>query len=382
MSNKDLYTITKAVEADPGLADSAALATLVKVTGSYFRQVGARMLIATNGTTVGSVSGGCLEEDLIEQAHEIIKLGRPKLLPFSTLHTRAQGNESIRGCGGEVEILVEPLSSELVATLSKAHRIITHQGQTLVMGTVFKAGDGLQTTKGDRLIISSDSVVQCDLADQELVETIKQDMALVFDSGRASSRTYVIGDSQVDLFLERLQPPTSVLIIGAGEVAASLTAMANELGWSTTLADHRPGLAVAEQYCLSECVTLDAPAECHNQLTLDDYQAAVVLTHICQADLEYLGQLLDSSISYIGLLGSSRRVSGLLGMLKEINPAVDDELLDRIYGPIGLDLGNSDPSGIALSILAEIQAVLAGRTAQSMKKIKRATTITPARIED
>jgi len=356
-----------AIQSNPQLAKSAALATLVKVTGSYIRLPGARMLITSAGTTISSVSGGCLEEDLIEKAREIIKLGKPALLPFSTMRSETPDGEAIRGCGGEVEILVEPLQKSRFEVLTDCLSRNGRDKGMCAMATIFKVDGKTEARVGDRLIVRGEKIMSSDVCDKPLAEAIYLDAQAVAESGRSLTKTYTQNDSEIEVFIEPLRAPTSVLIVGAGEITMSLAAFTHELGWRTTVVDHRPGMATREQFPHSTCFTVTAPSDLSAKLSLDEHDAAVILTHICEADLEYLRTLVASSVEYIGLLGSRGRVGGLIGMLSSQEPALNGEALRRVHGPVGLDLGADDPAGIALSIVAEIQAVLAGRSARSLK---------------
>jgi len=364
---RDLSSIIAAVQANPKLAESAALVTLVKVTGSFYRHAGARMLITSTGVTVGTVSGGCLEGDLIEKAVKVIELGEPKLLHFDTAHPETGIGRALKGCGGDVVILVQPFHKDRLNLLAACLTGSSGNKGTCVLATVIKASGKSGAKVGDQLAVGGDNIEFTDIKGKSLIDAISRDAGAVAKSGRSLTKAYTHDNLEVEVFIERFQTPTSVLIIGAGDIASSMTALARELGWSTTVVDHRPGLATKKRFPHSECVTLDSPSDLCRQVKIDRIDAAVILTHICQADLEYLKQLLPSSLEYIGLLGSHGRVDGLHGQLEHPGNSLEKQLARRIYGPVGLDLGAESPPEIALSIVSEIQAVLAGRTAQFLK---------------
>ena len=364
----DLNSIIAAVQSNPKLADSAALATLVKVTGSFYRHPGARMLITGKGVTVGTVSGGCLEHDLIEKAEKVIELGEPKLLHYDTAHPETGIGRALKGCGGDVVVLVQPISKERLNALAACLIVSAAKNLNFVLATVIKAGGKSGANVGDQLAVCGGKIEFTDINSKSLTDAIMRDAGAIAKSGRSLTKRYTQDNLDLEVFIERFQTPTSVLIIGAGDIASHITAIARELGWSTTVVDHRPGLATKKRFPHSECLTLDEPSHLCRQVKLERINAAVILTHICQADLEYMRQLMPSSLEYIGLLGSHGRVEGLCGQLGALPTSPDRQSPGRIYGPVGLDLGAENPPAIALSIVAEIQSVLAGRTGQSLKE--------------
>lgn len=338
------------------------------------------MLITREGNTVGSVSGGCLEHDLIEKAEQVIELGQPNLLHYDTAHPEAGIGRALKGCGGDVSILVQPLNQDRLNLLAACLAKSAADNSTRVMATIIEANGTGGPKIGDQLVLCGDEIEFSDINSKPLIDAITEDTETVAESGRSVTKTYTQNNLEVEVFIERFQTPTSVLIIGADDVAFSLTAFANELGWSSTVVDHRAGLANKKRFPHSECLTLESPSELKRQVKLEQIDAAVILTHICQADLEYLNQLIPSPLEYIGLLGSRGRVGGLLGQLEHPEASLGRQSDDRIHAPVGLDIGAEDPPEIALSIISEIQAVLAGKSAGSLKN-RAHRTLSKAEIE-
>jgi xanthine/CO dehydrogenase XdhC/CoxF family maturation factor len=165
--------------------------------------------------------------------------------------------------------------------------------------------------------------------------------------------------ARLTVFVNAVEPPPQIMILGAGPDAMPVARAAQELGWAVSVYDHRPAYATSEHFPGAEIIA--APAEeLHTRVDLSRFDAAVVMSHHLNADLQYLGQLAESRVRYIGLLGPPERRRRLAS---ELGPRAAG-LAGRLYGPVGLDIGARTPEAIALAIVAEIHAVLASRGGQ------------------
>lgn len=266
-----------------------ALATLVQTRGSSYRRSGARMLIAADGKAVGSLSGGCLEAEVVEKARQVLRTGKPALMAFDTRRRF--------GCNGALEILVERVSIGFLAELAGHF----HARRPCCIATAF-AGEC-----ASRLVSSADEVTDGELR-------------------------------------QRIEPPPQLLIVGTGPDSIAMDAFAEALGWLV-----RPIESAGE---------LDGP--------YDEWTAAIVKTHNYGRDFAALRTLLPLGLRYIGLIGPRARREQLLGDLLDTGIAAGPNL----FAPAGLDLGGDAPEAIALSIVAEIQAVFAGGSRQSLRERK------------
>jgi xanthine/CO dehydrogenase XdhC/CoxF family maturation factor len=165
--------------------------------------------------------------------------------------------------------------------------------------------------------------------------------------------------------VETFMPPIALWILGAGDDSRPLARMAKELGWFVGLLDHRPAFARPERFPEADAVQSGHPAALLPGLPLDARSAVVLMTHHYAKDLKALRLLLPSAAGYLGLMGSRGRSAKLLAELAAEGLHADD----RLHAPVGLDLGATDPEGIALAILAEIQAALAGRRAAPLREL-------------
>jgi xanthine dehydrogenase accessory factor len=325
----------------PRNGSPGVLATVVATAGSTYRKPGARMLIMTDGSYFGLLSGGCLEADLAIHARQVQGSGMPRAVEYDM-----RGPDDIlfgigAGCEGAMRVLLEPAGpgSPAATALANAGRatragrstslIMVHESVDLVLGT----RDAAQTLSPALL-----NAAQRALADAE---------SRTIDTETAGRRTRA--------FVQFLAPPPHILICGAGPDAQPVAAAALALGWRVTVVDHRPAYALAERFPGAAVRRVDAGsllssvavAECH---------AVVVMSHHLPSDVAYLRELAEAGVpDYVGLLGPSarrRRIAEELG-------AASETLRSRLRGPVGFDIGAVTPEGIALAIISEIHAWLA-----------------------
>lgn len=338
----------------------AALATLVRTTGSSYRRAGARALVLADGTLVGGISGGCLEQDVALRAREMLDAGKPSLLHYDT------GADDDRlfglnvGCGGQLEVLVEPLESgaaELLGRLADLEK----ERRRAILATVLEPANAL----GERLLLGADgALLQSTLRAAELqaATLAAAREALARPAGALWVRlASADGAEPAEIFLERIDPPQALLLFGSGFDVDPLAAFGRALGCEVVVVDTRGSEAALARFAAAHR-TLAAPgakaaAESLAGL-LDEHAAALVMNHHYHHDRDLVRELLATPVGYLGLLGPQSRGRRLLAELRDANPALDTT---RVFSPVGLDLGADTPEKVALSILAEILAVLAGR---------------------
>jgi xanthine dehydrogenase accessory factor len=278
---------------------SLALATLVHREGSSYRQPGARMLIAADGTFTGSLSGGCLEEGIALTARRVLESGTPERIVIDT--------RPHFGCPGKLHILIEPISPDLPAAIESTLR--QRKSLSLVTGP-----------SGTRL-----------------------------DTKAAPGE-----------LLEKVAPPPRLVVVGWTPDIDPVLALAATLGWERhrVLRDDR--MLPETPSVAGESVLSLASPDFATTFRPDPLTAVLVMTHHLATDLAFLKEILPAGYGYLGLLGSRRRRETLLAELGSLGLLEDPTITDRFHAPVGLDLGGHHPATIALAIVAEIQAVLAG----------------------
>jgi len=335
----------------------AALATVVAVGGSSYRRPGARMLLTHDGWVAGGVSGGCLESDVAQRARAVLESGRAEVVTYDTTEDRDVVFGVGLGCRGVIEILIEPLTGDRpdLAFLQS----LVRRREPGVCATVFRRKGGAAARLGDRLLLAQSGEVCDGLADAGLAARVRTDAQGALTSGRSAMREYALSYGSVAVFLEALAPPQALVLFGAGHDAPPLVRMAKELGWHVTVADARPAYVTEDRFPLADAVLACPPEEAARRLSLGARTAVVLMTHNYLQDRTLLEQWLPVPVRYLGVLGPKRRTERLLN---DLPPALlTPEALARLHSPVGLDIGAETPELIALSILAGIQAVAAGR---------------------
>lgn len=331
-----------------------AMATVVRTSGSTYRKAGARMLIDEAGETFGLVSGGCLESEIAQHATQTLRSGRPALLTFDT---RAQ-----LGCRGTVDIFVEAMPEKSAEQLfSTAMGCFQHR-QSLVGATVF--GE-----EGSRDLPLGSYPIPVDgfhaLATAELPEAIVRGGQAALEADRIVTSHCQLNGADSEALFHPLRPPLQLYVLGAGPDTQPVCAFAAQLGWKVTLIVHPSQSPPAPIGTYS--VRQAGPEEIA-EFTFDERTAAVVMTHNYGRDLAYLAQLLPMHLRYLGLLGPRNRRESLLGDLSSHGIMLEESGLASLHSPIGLNIGADTPDEIALSILAEIKAVFAGRRAGFLRE--------------
>jgi xanthine dehydrogenase accessory factor len=344
---------------------ACALASVVDVAGSAYRRPGARMLVTEDGQLTGAISGGCLEGDARQRARRTIRQGRPTVVTYdSTDPDDDLQFGAALGCQGIVQILLEPLDfTNPDNPLELLRRWAEGVEAPAVVATVFSlAGTDVAAQVGERLLLLSDDTVQGTLpAASELYETILTDARAALQGAQPATRHYPMGAGTVRVSLEILRPPVRLTVYGAGNDVQPLVRLAAGLGWRVQVVDGRPAQAQSTRFPEAEQVRILPLAEVQNEP--HDARFALLMTHNYYYDLAVLRHLLHAPTRYIGLLGPRKKYERLLTDLHKKEPAAAELLAARLHSPIGLNIGAETPEEIALSVVAEIQAVLAGRPA-------------------
>ncbi len=324
----------------------AALATVIRVEGSAYRRPGAKFLIADDGTTSGGVSGGCLEADVREIARSVIERGAPQLLHYDTVADDQAPFDLDLGCNGNVDIFVQRATDPDAVEAASQVLALLKGNDSFSVSTVVNGEAGF----GQTLVVRSDRKPSGSTGNASLDGAILSRATELLAAG--VSKLDDVDGYQV--FTDVQIPPPSLLIFGAGDDTRPLAALAAEVGFRVTVADHRSAHLVSRHYPPGTRLIEARPDSSAVGLLLGMRTYAVVKTHSMATDREWVARLLASSAPYIGVLGPRERTGELL---RELG-AEDDE---RVFGPVGLDLGADGAEQIAISIIAELLAVLSGR---------------------
>jgi xanthine dehydrogenase accessory factor len=341
----------------------AILATVVDVQGSGYRLPGARMLITETGETFGTVSGGCLESDVLERAREVLNKNKPAVLTYDTTGKADSVFSLNMGCNGVVRILLEPSEDN---NFFDFVRDCFERRRSAVVASLITSSDENDLKIGARFFFREDDF-EAESFENELEQKLFEDASQVLISGRSQCKTYEIENETAEFFLEIIKPPVNLVIFGAGYDAVPVADFAKDLGWRVSVIDHRPAFATRERFPAADEIFILRPENFSENVAIDENSVAVIMTHNYGHDREILRFLLSQPLAYIGALGPKRRTENLLQELREDGESFSQAQLDKLYAPIGLDIGAANPETIALSIIAEIQSVLAGREGSSLR---------------
>jgi xanthine dehydrogenase accessory factor len=327
----------------------SAVATVVRISGSAYRRPGAKFLVAEDGSTSGGVSGGCLETDVRAIGLEVIREGAPRLLHYDT----GSDEETVwgmgLGCEGAVDVFVAPTAGDLSRTAPRVKQLMEDGFPLAVCTPVEGAHAGNAIVLGAGTWTGSTGSRELDVALADHVPARLED-------GR-SGLERIAGHS---VFVDILRPPPTLFLFGAGDDARPLAAVAAEAGFSVTIVDHRRAYLAPERFPSPVRLVLRRPEDGVQDLGLDRRSFVVIQMHALQHDREWMRAVENEPVAYVGLLGPRARKEHILRQL-----GMSDG--ERLFAPVGLDVGADGPEQVAISIVAEMLAVHAGRRPEHLR---------------
>jgi xanthine/CO dehydrogenase XdhC/CoxF family maturation factor len=301
------------------------------VSGSSYRQVGARCLVSDSGAITGSISGGCLEEDVRLRAARALNTGKAEIAVYDTATENDMVWGTGLGCQGQVTVFFERLSSPPPVWIEQLRDNIARRRDT-----------GLR-------------VVHSGCAPHEL-------------GTRLSEELLPRGAQAVE---ECIAAPPSIVIFGAGDDAIPLVEFASRLGWHVTVLDARAAYATRERFPLAQVVDTIEPGTAASHPSMTERSHVIVMSHRYRDDAAFVRATLSCRPAYFGVLGPRHRTHRILDELASDGALVPAELKDRMYAPVGLDLGGAAPETVELSIVAELQAVQQKRAPRHLRDSSR-----------
>lgn len=345
-----------------------ALATVVKIGGSTYRRPGARMLVDKDGKTSGTISGGCLEGEVAGQALDVIAQGAPRLLPFEL------GEDDLvlgfgTGCDGIVHLLIEPVPAGAEESVLDLLGRCLESRRRGVLATVIAATGNLTPSLGRHVLLDEEGDVSGALTDPSVRAGVLAAAERLLGVERTGPQPYRWQTERLDredgtaeILLEIVRPPTRLLVFGEGHDVQALIDVAGQMAWEVEIIGRKPAEFLARRFPDADGHRfLMHPEALDKHIAPDAFTAALVMNHTYLRDREITAQLLETPIPYIGLLGPKERTARMIEELREQGKGPTEQQLDRLFGPVGLDIGTETPEEIALSAAAEIQAVLHGR---------------------
>ena len=344
---KEIREIAAALGGRPAGSKPAVLVTLVKLAGSAYSGLGARMLVLPDGTIAGTFGAGCFEQDLAGHAEQVRASGAPATVTYDLTVDDDKPWGLGMGCRGRLDLLLEPVPA---GTTPEALTFLLEAARTrnaAAVATVFRTGGDPALSLGERLLLRSDGVPGGDFGSGALRTVVKAAARDALKKRRTGILVHPVPGGEAEVLVEFVPPPIALIAGGSGRDTAPLARLAGELGWEAHLLgkDEMPR-------------------------TLDARTAAVVMSHNLERDTALLAALLGSPCGYVGVLGSHARTAEILAELARRGRAPTPRQLKKLHSPVGLDVGAETPGEVALSIVAEIQAFFARRRGGSLRKRK------------
>ena len=299
------------------------LATVIRTGGSTYAKPGAQMLIAADGEYAGLLSGGCLEGDLREHARDVAASGHARIVSYDLRSTTDQLFGLGAGCEGAMDVLLSRVSAaegwQPLVAMAESFRAAREQHFAFVIASA--------------------------------------DPAYPLGTSFPANGQVIPYPSGVEVFIAAVAPPPHLLLLGGGPDARPVATLAAFLGWRITVVEHRAVYLAPDRFPPSTRLVETRPDEVAAAVRLAEYSAAIVMSHHLESDLHYLRALARAPVPYVGLLGPAARREKLMSDLK----GDADALRPRLRAPVGLDIGGRTPESIALAIIGEVHAALAGR---------------------
>lgn len=364
---KEIREIIKAYDAATFAGKRSALAAVVHLNGSSYRRPGARMLVTDEGELTGAISGGCLEGDALRKAMSVLSQQKSRLVTYDTNDEDDATIGVQLGCAGIIQVLFEPINvnepNNPIQLLRKAIAI----RQQAVLITLFSLENKKNEQAGTCMLIEKNGNISGDIPFAGLKKNIMEDAASVMQAQTSSFKNYTGDKISVTAFIEFLQPPLSLVVVGAGNDAIPMMQMAEILGWDVRVIDGRGTHARPERFVSACQVLVSKPEKVLEQIPIDQRTAFVLMTHNYNYDLAMLKALIFYDVIYIGLLGPKLKLERMLAELNEQGIEINEQQLQKVYGPVGLEIGAETAEEIAVSIIGEIQAVISGTKGSSLR---------------
>ena len=340
-------------------AEPAAVATVVSVDGSAYRHPGAKMLLTAN-SDVGSVTAGCLESEVSHIAEEVRTSGHKHLERFDLTDDEEWGLGI--GCNGIVDVFVEPLDERFVDVLERHQTGDDGLAMTVIQSSVE------EIAVGDREYTPDGELTGTETVPDWLIDEAQTKAKECFAQGQSKTANFSApAGGDVRVFFDTITAPPEIHIFGGGSDVQPVSEIAKRTGFRVTVIPFRGGLAHEDAFPHADrVVSLSAP-EVGESLSVDTDTYAIVMSHNLVDDYLAVESLLATPVRYIGVMGPKERFTEIKQLLERDGETLTDSDVDRIYTPIGLDIGGGEPYQISISIIAEVLTVYNRRDARHLR---------------
>jgi xanthine dehydrogenase accessory factor len=346
-----------------------AVATIVSTLGSTPREVGAKMVITASGEILGTVGGGCGEAEVRREAVQVIRSRKPSMVKVELMDDIESNSPAV--CGGILNVFIDPWwkDSKTSTSLELVDELLQVEagGVSAVVATVLRVENINDVDPGDKCLVRDGSIQAGNIRDRELQEAILREAAARLQNEECRQLTLTLPGNgrKAEVFFDVITAVRKAIIVGAGHLAIPLVQFAKILGFHITVIDDRVIYANRERFPNADEVLVGDMAETLRGIEITPQTYIVLITRGHQYDEPCLRQVIHSPAKYIGMIGSKRRIKACFIRFRD-EEGIPEELLKKVYAPIGLDIKAESPEEIALSIISEMVKVRRGGTAQSL----------------
>jgi xanthine dehydrogenase accessory factor len=362
---KEIRNIWDAYQKIDFTQQQAALATVVRVEGSSYRRTGARMLVSDSGDWIGGISGGCLEGDALKKARLAMAQKRATMVTYDTTDDDPYQIGVGLGCNGIIDVLLTPLDPNDRQNPVRLLEPYLDQRRPDVLVTVVEAPAYDHTLLlGQAYRYFNDAYFRNTFPLDAVAEhNIVEDVEKCLREEKSATHTYVLRDGKaVSLFLEVILPPVHLVAMGGNYDIYPMVRLAKETGWKVSVVCNMAKV----HRTLFELADAVIPKD-DGDIPIDPYSAVILMAHDYETDYRHLRRMLRTNVPYIGMLGPRKRTDKMLTRAQEEGSPISAGEMERVYSPVGLDIGANTPEEIAISVIAEIRAHFAGRSGSSLR---------------
>jgi xanthine dehydrogenase accessory factor len=365
---KEITEIINAFDKAQSEGRQTALVTLVHVEGSSYRRPGARMLVTDIGELTGAISGGCLEGDALNKALQSIYKQKNMLVTYDTTDEDDAVLGLGLGCNGIIQVLIQPVNNEQKNGPVQVLKKIVADRKDNVLVTLFSLDNRRAEQPGSIILKDDEGIKYLSDVNASIRNILEKDINVSYQNKKSSFKNYITNGKEITAYIEFIPPAVSLVIIGAGNDAEPVVSMGSILGWRITLIDDgRDRNTKAGRFAATCQLMVVKPEDVLKNIVVDDYTFFLLMTHNFNYDKAMLRELLPKKVRYIGVLGPAKKMQRMLRELETERFDFDEQQLAAVHSPVGLDIGAESPEEIALSMIAEIQAVIAGKSGNPLR---------------
>jgi xanthine dehydrogenase accessory factor len=360
---KEIKQIAEAYQKIDFSQNQAALATVVRVEGSSYRRTGARMLVMESGEWIGGISGGCLEGDALKKARLAMSQNKATLITYDTTDDDPYQIGVGLGCNGIIDVLIMPLDPQNENNaVRQLQSCIDQRTPNLVVTVTNLSKKQANISLGEVFRFDNDIHFEEIFPLKEIQDNVLIEIQDALKKIKSVSKEYIlVNGAKITLFLEVIPPAIQLLIFGSNYDIYPMVRAAKELGWRVACICNPTKMHPSLFELADDVLPKD------HQPIIDSFTAAISMCHDYESDYRNFQMLLKTNIKYIGLLGPKKRTIKMYDRMTEEGVFLTPEQENRIYSPVGLDIGAATPEEIALSVCAEIRAIFSGRDGNRLK---------------